>query len=198
MPGIPALIIDTSLLEGGGRRVSAQVIHCSYCRASDVLRGHLVSFEFARKKFIHRGWEIHKKAACPKCVAKFKAANAAKTDRKVVPMPIKTNAPMAAIKSLADLSSVANVVVPPPVAREMSPGDRRKVFRAIDDAWDESRGRYAGSASDNQIAETLNVPRIWVETTRKEAFGDTGDSQDLQDFITQLTAAEKRGGRGDE
>lgn len=197
MAALAELITDTSIIGDDGKRLSAQVIHCSYCKAFDTLRGHgLVSVEFAKKKFTQRGWDIHKKAACPRCVVKFKAQSAARAEQKVVPMvkPITPVQPAAKpMRSLAELSLVAAVKPAPSetAPREMSPLDRRKVFRAIDEVWDENTGRYGGGATDNRIAEQLNVPRAWVEDVRRESFGDAGDNQDLVELRAALDEASK-------
>lgn len=70
--------------------------------------------------------------------------------------------------------------------RQMGQGDRRRVFRAIDDYWDERSARYQGGTTDKSIAEKLGVPRAWVETIRIEAFGDTGRNEDLDKVIGTL------------
>lgn len=70
--------------------------------------------------------------------------------------------------------------------RQMSPSDRRRVFREVDDAWDEARGRYLGSNTDHAIATKLDVPRAWVEQIRRESFGDSGKNEDFDKLIGNL------------
>lgn len=75
------------------------------------------------------------------------------------------------------------VTVTPP--RDMSPADRRKVFREIDDCWDEAKGRYAGSHSDQEIASKLDVPRKWVSDIREESFGKTQRNGELEKLASE-------------
>jgi hypothetical protein len=67
-----------------------------------------------------------------------------------------------------------------PLHRDMTPADRRRVFREIDDCWDEPKGRYIGNSTDNTISGKLGVPRIWVQQIREEAFGKTQRNGELE------------------
>lgn len=79
----------------------------------------------------------------------------------------------------------------------MTPADRRRVFREVDGQWDEGKSMYLGSATDQSIAEKLNVPRAWVATVRKEAFGDTDKNESMIHMLAEArdlrTKVEKYG-----
>ena len=67
--------------------------------------------------------------------------------------------------------------VPP---RECTQADRRKIFRELDEHWDEKAGRYFGSATDKTVADKLGVPWKWVADIRDENFGaETNEAADL-------------------
>lgn len=68
----------------------------------------------------------------------------------------------------------------------MSPADKRRVFREIDDNWDEAKGRYLGGISDSVLATKLNVPRAWIVSTRIEAFGESQRNEDTDKLLGDL------------
>lgn len=70
--------------------------------------------------------------------------------------------------------------------RTMTPADRRKVFRAVDDAWDERHARYDGGNTDTTIATALNVPVAWVRDIRVEAFGESQRNADFDKALGDL------------
>jgi hypothetical protein len=77
--------------------------------------------------------------------------------------------------------------------RTMTPDIRRKIFRQIDDHWDEDAKRYRRNNSDEIIARDLNVPRDWVRQIREEAFGEIGTNDEIEEFKAELDAAIKLG-----
>lgn len=144
-----------------GRAVSGYSCTCDKCSRTDTIRANGFSQslppEVIRKKFIQQGWRITGHVKrCPDCVGRPKRE---------------------------DKVSTSNVEALP---RSMTPVDKRRVFREIDDNWDEGKGRYVGSATDKSLAEKLNVPRIWVEQTRKEAFGESNRNEDVDKLIGNL------------
>lgn len=64
--------------------------------------------------------------------------------------------------------------------REMTQAERRKIFREIDNCYDEKRGRYVDSETDQGIAARLAVPRKWVSDVREENFGPSGENDELE------------------
>lgn len=111
------------------------------------------------RKAEQRGWRIDPKgrATCPHHLKK--------EEKKAVSKPEM-------IMPVAEVPRVAANKVEALPPREPSQTDRRRIFREIDDNWDEAQARYTGSTTDQTIAEKLSVPRAWVAEARSEAFGD--------------------------
>jgi septal ring factor EnvC (AmiA/AmiB activator) len=82
------------------------------------------------------------------------------------------------LRSFADLASAS--------IERMTPSDRRRIFRAIDENWDDDAGRYIGGMGDQGIASQLNVARAWVEHVRKDSFGDSADNEDMEKLREEL------------
>lgn len=118
-----------------------------------------------------KGWTVDKKAAtCPECAK----------PRREEPMTTKTEKPSPS-------------ETPP---RTMTTKDRRAIFRAVDDHYDEANQRYA-DGDDKSIAAKLGVPWAWVQKIREENFGPAGPDpeitalrKELEAFSTQIDAAE--------
>lgn len=70
--------------------------------------------------------------------------------------------------------------------REMQPADKRKIFRAIDDNYDERGLRYVGDSTDETIAKSLDMPRAWVSKVRQESFGPSGANEDMDKLMAAL------------
>lgn len=70
--------------------------------------------------------------------------------------------------------------------REMSVQERRKIFREIDDCYDEANSRYVDTHTDNTIAIKLGVPRKWVEDLRNENFGPSGENTEMERVASAL------------
>lgn len=64
--------------------------------------------------------------------------------------------------------------------REMTPADKRKIFRAIDENYDERGQRYIDTCTDQVIAKELSVPRKWVSDVREQDFGPSGSNDEMQ------------------
>jgi hypothetical protein len=73
--------------------------------------------------------------------------------------------------------------------REMQPQDRRRVFRAVEEVYDEANGRYMASQTDHTVALALGVPRAWVEAIREENFGPSGHSLAMEQVETEIRKA---------
>lgn len=73
---------------------------------------------------------------------------------------------------------------------KMTPPDRRRIFREVDDNWNEPKGRYLGAVSDRTIAEKLKVPPVWVETVRRESFGDSADNDEIERLQGEIAKLE--------
>jgi hypothetical protein len=127
--------------------------------------------EFVAKKARQRNWDIdkHGHATCPTCVTINKVA------RRKDPPPMNTITKAPAVATL------------PP--REPTQTDLRRIMREIDDNWDEPKAQYAGSATDQSIADKLKVPRAWVADERKRAFGDSQRNEALDRLIADAKAS---------
>ena len=53
----------------------------------------------------------------------------------------------------------------------MTTEQRSRIRGLLDRYFDDEEGCYLDGQSDHAIAETLNVPRVWVETLRETAYG---------------------------
>ncbi len=73
--------------------------------------------------------------------------------------------------------------------REMQPQDRRRVFRAVEEVYDEPNSRYRGGNTDHTVALSLNVPRAWVEMIREENFGPSGHNLQMEQIETEIRRA---------
>lgn len=169
----------TTLTPEAGHSRSGYKITCCRCGRVEelVASGHTGSLPqtVINKKFQQKGWKTGRKAVGPCCLApkpaKFVAEEAMK------PKTIDSIATQ--INSQSPVQAPVAIESP----REMTAADKRKVFRAIDDQWDEGKGRYIGAASDQQIADTLGVPRAWVKEVREENFGRSQRNEDLDKMI---------------
>lgn len=196
-PRPSGVIVDGYLIIDGRKR-SAQTITCGYCPASDTLSGtHLVSPEFASRRFRQRGWDVPRKGkpTCPDCLKKFRAQAAAKRHRKEAaaePAPTAEVVRLDGASRKPDQESTMpkpDNVMPLP-ARDIDRAARQRVLRAIIDNWDADRGRYVGAVTDHALSEQLKVPLAWVEDMRRENFGDTGGNDELEALRTELGALE--------
>lgn len=168
----------TTLSADNGLAKSGYRIECCKCDTVEdiVASGHTGSLPqtVINKKFQQKGWKTGRKPVCPGCQAKSHHRAEAQTMK---------------AKTIDSIATQINSQSPPqpPVAidppRQMTAADKRKVFRAIDDQWDENKGRYIGAASDQHLADTLGVPRAWVKEVREENFGKTQRNEDLDKAI---------------
>lgn len=143
-----------------GRAVSGYACTCDKCGHTDTIKatGHTKSLpaDVTRRKFIQRGWRITSKVR--RCPTCLKPT--AKPEK-----PVMAHAE-------------------PP--RQPSPADKRRIFREIDENWDEGKSRYSGSTTDQTLADSLSVPRAWVTTIREDAFGKSQRNEDLDKPIGNL------------
>jgi hypothetical protein len=150
----------TSLLRPGGARVPGYVIDCSSCGGKDEIAatGHsgVLPPDVLTKKWKQRGWKIGRKSAT------CPACNGTQQEK-----PMATQA-------AAD------------APRQPTPADKRRIFREIDDHWNEEKSRYEGSTTDQTIATGLDVPRAWVTQIREDAFGKSQRNEDMDKVLGNL------------
>jgi len=77
--------------------------------------------------------------------------------------------------------------MPSDTPREMTPADKRAIFREIDGCYDEKRGRYVDDWTDQAIATKLAMPRKLVTDVREENFGPSGENTELERVVTLLS-----------
>jgi hypothetical protein len=175
----------TTVPNGDGRQTPAYRVTCAGCGVEGILKatGHTGTLprDVIVKKFRQQGWTIGRSSdRCPTC----SKATVVPLKPKEIEMT-KNETPLALVRADAP--------------RVMTPADRRKVFRAVDDAWDERHARYDGGNTDKTIATTLNVPVAWVRDIRVEAFGESqrnadfdkalGDLKNIRADFARMTAA---------
>lgn len=183
----------------GGKDLSGRGVQCIRCGRAELYTNKIattkgVPHAVLMKKFGLQGWVYRSKGwECPDCIAKDKAA------RKVVkPLPIieLTPAHVAPIVVIPTHPKEKPVPIESPLdSREaaiakMTTSDRRRIFREVDDNWNEAKGRYADAASDRTIAEKLKVPPVWVEVVRRESFGDSADNDEIERLQGEIAKLE--------
>jgi hypothetical protein len=176
------------LLFKDGVRQRVMEVVCSECGAAAHISAPASPLpeEVTRRKFIQRGWAF--KGSKPLCPThnphnQRRAAAPAEQHREeeVKEAAMSKDTPkVAPIKSLADIAEATAAV--------MQPAAKRQIFRAIDDHWDEDRGRYAGKMTDKLIALDLNVPQAWVAAIREESFGSDAGNDELEELREMVAA----------
>lgn len=73
--------------------------------------------------------------------------------------------------------------------REMEPADRRRIFRELEEVYDETNGRYRSGWTDKTLADKISVPRAWVEKVRDENFGPSGHNLEMEQLETAIAKA---------
>lgn len=203
----------------GGKDLSGQGVQCIRCNRVELYTAKIattkgVPHSMLMKKFTLQGWVYRRKGwECPECLAKDKAARkvvkslpitGTTTITKLTPAHV---APAAVIPTqpeekplsatISDLRGAgggspgsAGVSARDEAIAKMTPPDRRRIFREVDDNWNEPKGRYLGAVSDRTIAEKLKVPPVWVETVRRESFGDSADNDEIERLQGEIAKLE--------
>jgi hypothetical protein len=167
---------------------SAYRVHCCTCaHYTDIVRPGAVDLppDMIAKKARQRGWDVDKKgrAWCPECQNEQE-----KPTKEVSLKPEPTRKAIQIMKDIADEIKESVVPLPP---RTPTPTDLRRIMREIDDNWDEAKGIYSGSTSDQSIADKLNVPRAWVADERKRAFGESQRNEAMDNMVKEAKALER-------
>ncbi|WP_157982195.1 hypothetical protein [Oceanicella sp. SM1341] len=173
---------------------------CHYCRKNDTMQSsggrHRAPPEEAHKFFIHRGWTglTGKKPACPACVSKFRAIKAREREEKTAMKEVgKTAGPV--VDKEVQIRTEAGCQTP--LVAQMGRADRRKVFRAIDEAYSEDGGGYVGGETDHTVASAAGVPVVWVERIREEEFGPAVN-EDARKLEADLAAISTKARKAEE
>ncbi len=125
------------------------------CGASEEIKSHspIPPDQFA-KKFKAKGWQLGKAPRCPACRAKPKKEE-----------PVQSNKAPAAGPALADQDR--EPAAPSPAARNQ----RRLIYLALEDGYDEGKGGYKEGHSDEIIAANMKCHPNLVRIVREEFFG---------------------------
>jgi hypothetical protein len=108
------------------------------------------------------GWTVGRKDYCPTCSAPD-----------AQPKKLEPEAP----KAKPAEKVVAIKATPSGQPRPPSMAERRTVLEALEERYDIDAGRYRQQWSDASLAQTLNLPRAWIEDIRKGFFGE-GDTNE--------------------
>jgi hypothetical protein len=170
---------ETHQRHGGAFQRVARIA-CSRCGVSSSVNiqtatGFLPA-NVIRERFEHLKWEVgksHDRDLCPGCVLKQKQE---KSNLKIV-----ANSPQHVASSPSQQ---------PP--RVMQRDDRRIIFEKLNEVYLDDKRGYEAGWSDHRIATDLGVPRSWVETVRKEMFGDIGASSEMVEYLSQMDAFAKQ------
>lgn len=76
--------------------------------------------------------------------------------------------------------------------REMDKTSSRKIFRMLDECYDEPNNRYVTDYTDERIAKELSVPRAWVAKVREEHFGPAGPNPEQARIMEKIQLLESR------
>lgn len=194
-PNLKRNVISTpTMINVDGKYINVQRVECSNdCGSSDLIRNNRFNGllpEVMITKILHEhGWEVRgRKVICPTCQEKRRGSKPAikvVAGTAYVPPPatvaITAKGELVStttIKNLGDLGEATKL--------DFSPDVRRVIFRTIDGAWDEKAKRYIGNNSDEYLATDLKVPRAWIEAVRREAFGEIGTNDDLEELKSAL------------
>lgn len=168
-----------------GGRVSAVVVQCFEC--DDQFRWTIKKSppppEAVKSAMANQGWEVTKKhALCPACVARRKAADEAERAMKQAEaeaaraVEAETAEPVEEPMAQPNNTPTLSPSETPP--REPSRADTRRIFRNLDDCYDDANERYLEGWDDEVLASELKVPRKWVSDIREAHFGPPGNAKE--------------------
>lgn len=189
--------IETVITADGRTYLTGKAVQCVDCgtikKFADKNFANGLASEAIERKFKRIGWEHDSKGwHCPEHtrVAKRRAMPKPEPSISIILTPA-TLAPKVQLpepqKEPEPMPDPIPIKTPEAQSLEkMQPADRRRIFRAVDENWDDKRGRYIGNVTDATIAVTLDVPRLWVQTIRREAFGESADNDEIEAVRTDL------------
>lgn len=133
-------------------------IFCDTCGRSEVVPTPKDALGRAKSKAQSMGWGVSgDRFCCPTCLAKKKAAEAA---RKAEKMAVKTTQAKSAV-------------------REPDKMQRRLIIQALEDAYDDQKQCYRSDSTDTSVAADLGSGILpgWVSQVRDELFGPAGNEE---------------------
>ena len=192
--------IETVITSDGRTYLTGKAVQCVDCGTIKRFAGKSfasgLASEAIERKFKRLGWEHDGKGwHCPEHtrIAKRRAMPKPEPSISIILTPAalapKVELPIEPQKEPEPVAEPIPLKTPEAQSLEkMQPGDRRRIFRAIDENWDDKRGRYLGTATDDTIAKSLDVPRLWVTTIRRESFGDSADNDEIELIRNEIVA----------
>lgn len=84
-----------------------------------------------------------------------------------------------------------NLKVVEPQPRTATPPEMRRIFAALEEAYDAAEGRYFAGMTDETVAAGLGMQLAWVENVRREFFGEAGDNDDMAGLALRVEALAK-------
>lgn len=127
-------------------------------------------FRITARKFERDGWHIGKRPQDDRCPACVKAVEDRKKHLSVVPQEEPVLKP-------ATAATNGN--------REMTRDERRVIFAKLEDVYPSENKGYSAGWTDEKVAVDLGVPRVWVETVRKEFFGEVAANPEITALIAE-------------
>ena len=177
-------------VEVGDTTQTRLCLDCGSCNATFIVpsRARLPD-TIIRKKAMQAGWVAEWKGnhRCPACQEKEK----------------QDVAKVKSLDKIGQIYPIKGAADKPP--REMTKADRLKIFRRLNDVYDDGAGRYCDHWTDHLVAQDLSVPRKWVEDIRQENFGPCAENDEfavlagnLASLWEDIQAAEDMSVRADE
>jgi len=161
-----------------GRPVTFARWWCAQCGAHEDITINAASKHnpesYARFAANH-GWSADafkkRQCICPKCLDEAAQRKAVKKGENVV-----------------KLSAVNDIN---PAARKPSPEEKARIRAKLDALFDDSKGLYLDSASDQTIGRELDLPWAWVQQVREAAYGPLRVDPELAALKAQIEQAQK-------
>lgn len=173
-------------------------LHCSQCRVCATAQ--LGTGRARRRAFVELGWANldGKEPICPDCVDR----------RRSTPKPPPRQEALSAMASaLVDAARPQKDTPMPPSPkptatvepiRQMTAEDGRRIFEALQSAYDAGKGLYLFDGSDEAVAKDLGVMWGWVREVREKFFGPGGESEssaaavEVEDIRGMLSSIDNR------
>lgn len=165
-----------------------------------ITSGHPISTDEHRKVLGRRGVVLTtrgKIVACPECRRRSAEAREAKRAARNqleseimpdVPLPPPLALPSPSLSAVA-VPNAASIAAQAWINKP-SPDQRIAIRSALDRHFDDEKGMYLASATDQSLADELRVPRAWVETIRETAYGPIRVTPEIQALRSDIEAAQ--------
>jgi hypothetical protein len=173
-----------------GTPVTVARFVCSQCGAHaehKVKSNNRLVPEFITSWARDLGWDTkidQKSARCPDCVRRRR--------ERVNDTEAQLRAWTAKQTAKQEATVPDPVPMPIPTDRRPSAHQRQLIRTKLDGHFDDAKGRYLEGYSDQQIADELKVPRVFVEQIREAAYGPVRVSPEVEALERDLKATMER------